>query len=105
MSDEKQLGQRIRVLRNKRGLTQEQIAEIAGLNAKYWSDLELGKETISVKNLTKIAVALDVPLSDLVSAEHEAPRKELEKEVQKMIAEADDEQLKTIYRILTAVVR
>lgn len=105
MTDEKQLGQRIRALRTRKKLTQEQIAEMAGLNGKYWSDLELGKETVSVKNLTKIAVALDVPLAELVSAEHEAPRKVLEEEVQKMIVEADDEQLKTIYRILTAVVR
>ena len=105
MTDEKQLGQRIRALRNRKKLTQEQIAEIAGLNPKYWSDLELGNETVSVRNLTKIAKALDVPLADLVSAEHEAPRQELEKEVQKMINEADDAQLKTIYRILTAVVR
>lgn len=105
MIEDKQLGQRIRALRNKKHLTQEQSAELAGLNAKYWSDLELGNETISVRNLRKLAAALDVPMSELVSVEHEAPRKVLEEEVQKMIVEADDEQLKTIYRILTAVIR
>ena len=105
MADEKQLGQRIRALRTKKKLTQEQIAELAGLNSKYWSDLERGRETISVKNLNKIAAALEVSLADLVSVEHEVPRKILEEELQKMISEADDEQLKTIYRILSAVVR
>jgi transcriptional regulator with XRE-family HTH domain len=105
MTGDKQLGQRIRSLRLKKNRTQEQISELAGLSSKYFSELERGNETISMKNLNKIAAVLEVPLADLISAEHEAPRKDLEKEVQKMINEADDEQLKTIYRILTAVVR
>jgi transcriptional regulator with XRE-family HTH domain len=105
MTGDKQLGQRIRALRLKKNRTQEQISELVGLSSKYWSELERGNETISVRNLYKIAAALEVPLVDLISAEHEAPRKDLEKEVQKMINEADDEQMKTIYRILTAVVR
>ena len=105
MTDDKQLGQRIRALRQKKNFTQEQISELVGLNSKYWSELERGNETISVKNLNKIATALEVPMVDLINAEHEAPRKALEEEVQKMICEADDEQLKIIYRILTAVVR
>ena len=105
MSDDNQLGQRIRALRTKKKLTQEQISELVGLNSKYWSELERGNETISLKNLNKIAIALEVPLVDLLNTAHEAPRKVLEKEVQQMICEADDEQLKTIYRILNAVVR
>ncbi len=105
MTDEKQLGKRIRALRQKKKLTQEQAAELTGLNAKYWSNLELGKETISVKNLSRIVAALEVTLADLVNAGHEAPRKILEEEARKMIAAADDEQMKTIYRILTAIVR
>jgi len=105
MADDNQLGQRIRALRQKKKLTQEQISELVGLNSKYWSELERGNETISLKNLNKIAKALEVPMVDLINAEHEAPRKVLEKEVQKMICEANDEQLKTIYRILTAVIR
>ena len=105
MNDDNQLGKRIRALRLKKKLTQEQISELVGLNSKYWSELERGNETISLKNLNKIAMALELPLVDLINAAHEAPRKELEKEVQKMVCEADDEQLKTIYRILTAVVR
>jgi len=105
MTDEKQLGKRIRELRLKKQLTQEKISEQVGLNSKYWSELERGNQTISLKNLNKIAAVLNIPLPDLLQTDHEMPRQSLEEEVYKMIHEANDEQLKIIFRVLTAVVR
>ena len=43
--DTKQLvGERIKALRMKKGLTQEELAEVVGINPKYLSGIERGRE-------------------------------------------------------------
>ena len=45
--DTKQLvGARIKALRMKKGLTQEEFAEVVGINPKYLSGIERGKEIL-----------------------------------------------------------
>lgn len=60
----KNLATRIEELRRKRGMTQEQLAEKAGLHRAYFWDIENGRN-ISVKTAYKIAHALGVKLSEL----------------------------------------
>lgn len=60
----KNLSGRIEELRRKRGMTQEQLAEKAGLHRAYFWDIENGRN-ISVKTAYKIAHALGVKLSEL----------------------------------------
>jgi transcriptional regulator with XRE-family HTH domain len=55
-----QLGNRIRDLRKERGLTQEQLAELAGLHYTYIGSVERAEKNVSVLNLAKIATALKV---------------------------------------------
>lgn len=58
------LAKRIEELRKKKGMTQEQLAEKAGLHRAYFWDIENGRN-ISVKTAYKIAHALGVKLSEL----------------------------------------
>ncbi len=58
------LGKQIEKLRKARGLTQEQLAEKAGLNRAYFWDVENGRN-ISIKTAYKIACALKVSLTEL----------------------------------------
>lgn len=58
------LAQKIERLRKERGLTQEELAEKAGLHRAYFWDIENGRN-ISVKTAYKISKALGVSLSDL----------------------------------------
>lgn len=60
----KNLASKIEELRRKKGLTQEQLAERAGLHRAYFWDIENGRN-ISVKTAYKIARGLGVKLSDL----------------------------------------
>ncbi len=60
----KNLSGRIEELRRKKGMTQEQLAEKAGLHRAYFWDIENGRN-ISVKTAYKVAHALGVKLSDL----------------------------------------
>ncbi|MEK3864580.1 helix-turn-helix transcriptional regulator [Paenibacillus sp. FSL H7-0716] len=67
MADEvlKLLGRRIRDLRKERGLTQEQLAELAGFNYTYIGAVERAENNITTLNLQKIAVALNVGVYEL----------------------------------------
>ncbi len=57
---------RIREWRKKRGLTQEQLAEITGLSKEYVSRMERGERNVSLKNHAKLAESLNVNQTDLV---------------------------------------
>ncbi len=56
----------IRVYRGYRGLTQKQLAETAGINPVYLSQIETGKRAGSLRTLAAIAEALGVEAGDLV---------------------------------------
>jgi HTH-type transcriptional regulator / antitoxin HipB len=54
------VGPAIRSYREQAGLTQAQLAEMAGLNRSYLSDLEQGKETEQVRRILRILKLLGV---------------------------------------------
>jgi DNA-binding XRE family transcriptional regulator len=56
----------IRVWREYRGLTQQQLADKAGISKPYLSQLESGKRTGTTEVLHSLAQALDLSLDDLV---------------------------------------
>lgn len=58
------LAERIERLRRSKGVTQEQLAEKAGLHRAYFWDIENGRN-ISIKTAYKIARALEINLSEL----------------------------------------
>lgn len=58
------LGKRIEEFRKKKGLTQEELAEKAGLHRAYYWDIENGRN-ISIKTAYLLARALGVSLSEL----------------------------------------
>jgi DNA-binding XRE family transcriptional regulator len=54
------IGPAIRHYREEAGLTQSQLAEMAGLNRTYLSDLEQGKETEQVRRILRVLRLLGV---------------------------------------------
>jgi transcriptional regulator with XRE-family HTH domain len=62
-------GDRIRFLRGKRGLTQEQLAERAGISVDFLSLIERGRNSPSFENLEELASALGVSVAQLFSFE------------------------------------
>lgn len=59
------LGKRIRRLRNKSDLSQEKLAEKAGIHRTYMGKIERGESNPPIHTVSKIAKALKVSLSDL----------------------------------------
>ena len=61
-----EVGQRIRELRQKRGMLQEELARKAGLSPSALSNFEQGRRRTSLDWLKKISKSLDVSVSDLI---------------------------------------
>jgi XRE family aerobic/anaerobic benzoate catabolism transcriptional regulator len=61
-----QLGERVRVLRNQRGMTRKALAAHAKVSERYLAQLEAGQGNISIVLLRRVARALGLPVTQLV---------------------------------------
>ncbi len=62
-------GLRVRELRSEKGISQEELAALTDLDRTYISGIERGKRNLSLKNILKIASALNVTVSQLLDIE------------------------------------
>ena len=69
MVDERELVQRIKEFRTKRGMVLEELAKKTGLSKGYLSKVENSEKSPPVSTLTKIAKALGVSMSALFGEE------------------------------------
>lgn len=67
------LGERVRALRARKGLTRRILAHASGVSERYLAQLESGDGNISIVLLRQVAAAMGVALADLVSEEPEQP--------------------------------
>lgn len=58
-------GDAVRARREGLGLTQEDLADRAGIHRTYLSDVERGTRNVSLVNVEKPAAALDLRISEL----------------------------------------
>lgn len=103
MSDvAKQVGQRIRDLRNEKHMSQEELSFKAGISPAHLGQIERALKNPTIDTVAKIAAALDVPMAalfavDLISV---APQNAtLGKINAQLIGMSEDEQ-KDILRII-----
>ncbi|MHA6485231.1 helix-turn-helix domain-containing protein [Paenibacillus sp. strain BS8-2] len=62
----RQIGENIRLARKSKGLSQEQLALRAEINASYMGQVERGEKNPTIDVLGKIALAMNTPLEELV---------------------------------------
>jgi transcriptional regulator with XRE-family HTH domain len=68
----KLVGRNVKRIRQEKGLTQEQLAELSGFSQQYLSGLEQGRRNPTIVSLYELATALGVSHMELVrSAEDE----------------------------------
>jgi transcriptional regulator with XRE-family HTH domain len=57
----------IRKFRRQRKISQEELAELAGLHRTYIGSVERGERNVSIDNMERLAKALEVSLVDLLT--------------------------------------
>ncbi|HZL61121.1 MAG TPA: helix-turn-helix transcriptional regulator [Pseudolabrys sp.] len=67
------LGERVRTLRNQRGMTRKALAQHAKVSERYLAQLEVGKGNCSIVLLRRIARAIGLPVTQLVHDGAEPP--------------------------------
>jgi transcriptional regulator with XRE-family HTH domain len=60
------LARNVRQLRVKKALSQEALAELAGLHRTYLGSIERGERNVSIDNIGRLADALGVSASELL---------------------------------------
>jgi transcriptional regulator with XRE-family HTH domain len=69
MSETEIIGGRVRALRNTRGRSQEELAELLGLNKSAISRVESGQRGLAVQELALIAPFLGVSVDEILFGE------------------------------------
>jgi len=60
-------GEKVREIRNSKGLSQEQLAHLANVHRTYIGMVERAEKNITLANIEKIANALEVTIIDLIN--------------------------------------
>jgi len=61
-------GERLRELRTERGLSQERLAELAGLDRNYIGQIERAERNVALVNIVRIAKALEAEPAEMFVA-------------------------------------
>ena len=106
MDIKRAVGKRIKIVRQRSGLTQDQLAEQVGLSPKYISGIERGVENPTMDILIRLAKMLGVEPYDLfLFGESEENEKALRKGIEKMVREADREKLQLYFDVMRNVLQ
>ncbi len=98
-------GKRIKELRKAKKITQEQLAEIVGLDSKQIGNIETGAGFTTMMTLEKLAQVFEVELFELFKFSHNDNRKDLEKNLISMIKLSSDKDLRLISKLVNAILK
>ena len=99
----KLLGKRIRELRKRYNISQQELAEKINIDPRNLSNIETGR-TFPSKSLIEIANALDVELTELFKFEHlKTTKAKMAKYINTAIDSMNEEELKIIYKFIKSI--
>ena len=99
----KEFGSKVRELRKSRGLSQEKLAEKAGLHYTYIGAVERGEKNISLQNIEKIAKALDTDIAELFTFLRQMKKNRIFEEIVNLLSSRRPKELKTVLRVIKAL--
>ncbi len=67
MSDDTKVGQGVRILRQRKGWTLEELSSRCGLSISFLSQVERGLSSLSIPSLHSICEALEVPITHFLA--------------------------------------
>ena len=94
--DYKAIGQRIKIARIKKGITQEAVADIIDITPAHMSNVETGKTKVSLPTLIEIANALSVSVDVLLCDNVRASQNIFKGEAKEIFEDCDEYEIRMI---------
>ena len=100
----KKFGARLKELREKKGISQEQLAQLVDLESRHISRMETGGSFTTLENISKISKALGVEMQLLFAFDHKNDSDLIAKKINRIVKTSDKKQLEMIYKVILAIV-
>ena len=97
------LGMRIKEQRQRRTLTQQQLAEKVNLTPGFISRIETGNKKPSLEVLLSICAALNITLNDLLVGNQISQESDYNEEVTELLSHCDELEKRLTFEIIKAV--
>lgn len=94
------LGNRIKEVRQSRGLTQENLAELIKCNTSHISNIENNYTKVSLNALLAIANALDTSIDYLLSTQYNNSSLALDNEIMRLLQTCDNDKKEKILKMI-----
>ena len=98
--DYKELGLRIKQIRQESGLTQERLAELVGCNTSHISNIENSHTKVSLNVLLAISNVLDTSIDYLLANQYTNTSSAVDKEILRQLSSFDIKQKEKILKII-----
>ena len=103
MIDYASIGQKVKQIRLRKGITQEQLAEAVGVGVTHISHLETGSGTVSLKVFLAIVNYLDCSSDEILCKEISKARPIVDSWLSELVADCDQTEIKIIADTVTAL--
>ncbi len=97
------LGKRIAELRIKRGMTQEQLAELLNYSPNHISKLESARTNPSFDLLVRLSEIFEIKLKELFNFSEHKDIDEIKKDFKKIINSSDNNNLRLLYKFYQTI--
>ena len=104
MDNKKKLGKRIKEIRKRKGLTQEKLAELIGLEQNTISVIESGRNFPALLTLEKMSKILGVELSDFFNYDPLDDISEIKRYTDNRILNMSENELKLTYKFIRNII-
>lgn len=94
------LGMKIKEIRQRRGMTQDTLAELAGCNTSHISNIENNYTKASINVLLAIANSLNTSIDFLLSDQYNNPSIALDREILRALQDCDIQKKEKILKII-----
>src|SRR5688500_8253743 len=97
------LGQEVRKLRQRRGITLKRVAQLSGLSDRFLIEVEKGKANPSLTSVINLADALQTSLTDLLPSDNQTKTQDSSSSVKQVLALLKNRPDEQIARILSCL--
>ena len=94
--DYKAIGKRVKIARIKTDMTQERLAELAGISPTHMSNIETGTTRVSLSAIVNLANALSVTSDDLLCDSIIKAKVQFEQDIAGVLKDCDEYEIRMI---------